>query len=180
MNFCFPPALDRLHDYSVGTPAVATQHVLDPLDGDPVTEDRAEKRKLATTELWAALRCLEDRAVVFNQLDRAISDAPALGHIALVASDPRKGGDAFFKWPVLVGHLRAIACHLFPRPLDGQAFQAFFSGGALNCLEHVDRELRVGVRESIVGLERELPYPRGPTDLPPLIREIDHPLSLKY
>lgn len=39
--------------------------------------------------------------------------------------------------------------------------------------------LRVGVRESIVGLGRELPYACGPTDLPPLIREVDQPLSLK-
>jgi len=37
----------------------------------------------------------------------------------------------------------------------------------------------VGVRESIVGLGRELPHAGGPADLPPLIREADQPLSLK-
>jgi hypothetical protein len=179
MNFCFPPALARLHDYSVGAPAVATQHVLDPVDGDAVTEDLTEERQLAAAELRAELRRLGDRAVVFYELDRPIPDAPALGHVAFLASDPRKGGHAFFERQVPAGHPRAIAFHLLPRPLGGQAFQAFFPEGALNGLEHVDRQLRVGVRESTVGLGRELPYACGPTDLPPLIREVDQPLSLK-
>ena len=46
-------ALARLHDYSVGAPAVATQHVLDPLDGDAVTEDLTEERQLAAAKLRA-------------------------------------------------------------------------------------------------------------------------------
>ena len=179
MNFCFPPALARLHDYSEGAPAVATQYVFDPLDGDAVTESLTEERQLAAAELRAELCCLGDRAVVFYELDRSVPDALALGHIAFLASDPRQGGDAFFERPVLARHPRAIAFHLLPRPLGGQAFQPFVPGRALNRLEHVDCEFRVGVRESIVGLGRESPYPRGPTDLPPLIREVDHPFSLK-
>jgi len=179
MNFCFAPALARLHDYPVGAPAVATQHVLGPLDGDAATESLTEERQLAAAELWAELRRFGDRTVVFYELDRPIADASALGHVAFLTSDPRKGGYAFFKRYVRAGHPRAIAFHLLPRPLSDQAFQAFFPRGALNRLEHVDRELRVGVRESVVGVGRELPYACGPTDLSPLIGEVDQPLSVK-
>ena len=179
MNCCFPPALARLRDYSVGAPAVATQHVLDPLDGDAVTEDLTEERQLTVAELRAGVCCLGDRAVVFYELDRSLPEALVLGHIAFLASDARQSRDAFFKRPVLARHPRAIAFHLRPGPFGGQAFQACFPGGALNRLEHVDHELPVGVRESIVGLGRELPYACGPTDLPPLIREVHHPLSVK-
>ena len=179
MNFCFPPALARLHDYSEGAPAVATEHMLDPLDGDAVTEDLTEERQFAAAELRAGLRGLGDRAVVFYELDHAIPDAPALGHVAFLASDPREGGHAFFERQVPARHPGAIAFHLLARPLGGQAFQACFPESALNRLEHLDRELRVGVRESIVGLGRELPYACGPTDLPPLIREVDQPLAVK-
>ena len=179
MNFCFPPALARLHNYSVGAPAVATQHVLDPLDGDAVTEDLTKERQLATAELRAELRCLGDRAMVFYKLDRSIPPTPVLSHVAFLTSDARKGGYAFFERQVPAGHPRAIAFHLPPRPLGDQAFKAFFPRRALNRLEHVDRELRVRVREPIVGVERELPYACGPTDLPPLIREVDEPFSVQ-
>ena len=178
-NFCFPPALARLHDYSEGAPAVATQHVLGPLDGDTVTEDLTEERQLTVAELRAGVCCFGDRAVVFYELDLSIPDAPALAHVAFLTSDPRQGSHAFFERQVTAGHPRAIAFHLPPRPLGCQAFQAFFPKRALNRPEHVDRELRVGVRESIVGGRRELPYPGGATDLPPLIREVDHTLSLQ-
>ena len=178
-NFCFPPALARLHEYSVGASAVATRHVLDPLDGDTVTEDLTEERQLAAAELRAELCCLKDRAVVFCELDLSLPEALALGHIAFLASDARQSGDAFFERPVLARHPRTIAFHLPSRPLGGQTFQAFVPRRTLNRLEQVDREFRVGVRESIVGLGRESPYPRGPTDLPALIREVDHPFSLK-
>ena len=153
--------------------------MLDTLDGDIVTEGLPEKCQLAAAELRAELRCFGNRAVIFYELDRAIPNAPALGHVAFIASDTRQGGYAFFERPVSAGHPRAINFHLFPRPLGGQTFQTSFSGRVLNRLEHVDGEFRVGVWESIVGLGRELPYACGPTDLPPLIREVDHPLTLK-
>ena len=123
MNFCFPPALARLHNDSEGAPAVATQHVLDPLDGDAVTEDLTEERQLAAAELRAELRGLGDRAVIFYQLDHSIPDASALGHVAFLASDPREGGHAFFERQVPARHPGAIAFHLRPRPLGGQAFR---------------------------------------------------------
>ena len=179
MDFCFPPALARLHDYSERAPTVATQHMLDPLDGDVITENLTEERQLAAAELRAELRGPENRAVVFYEIDRPLADAPGRGHVAFLASDPRKGGHALSERQVPAGHPRAIAFHLLPRPLGGQAFQAFVPEGALNRLEHLDRELRVGVRESIVGVGRDSPYACGPTNLPPLIREVDQPLSLK-
>ena len=155
------------------------EYVLDPLDGDIVAESFTEECQFAAAELGAELRCFGNRAVIFYKLDRSIPNAPALGHVAFIASDLRQGGYAFSERPVSAGHPRAINFHLFQRPLGGQTFQASFSGRTLNRLKHGDGEFRVGVRESIVGLGRELPYACGPTDLPPLIREVDHPLTVK-
>ena len=153
--------------------------MFDPLDSDAVAKGLTEERQLAAAELRAELCCPGDRAVVLYELDRSIPGALALGHIAFLASDAREGSDAFFERPLLARHPRAIAFHLLLRPLGGQTFQAFVPRRALNRLEHVDREFCVGVRESIVGLGGESPYPRGPTDLPPPIREVHYPFSLK-
>ena len=97
MNFCFPPALARLRDYSETAPAVAPQHVLDALDGDAVTEGLSEERQLAVAELRAGVCCFGNRAMVFHELDRSIQHARTLGHVAFVASDPRQGGYTFFE-----------------------------------------------------------------------------------
>lgn len=85
----FFPDLARLHDYSVGAPTVAAQHVLGPLDADTVTEHLTEKRQLVPAELRTELRGLRDRAVVLYKIDYSIPDPPTLGHVAFLASDTR-------------------------------------------------------------------------------------------
>jgi hypothetical protein len=73
-----------------------------------------------------------------------------------------------------------IVLDLLLRPLRDEAFQAFLTEGALNCLEHADRELSMVVREVFGRFGGELPHTRGAPHLVSHVDEADQTLPLQY
>jgi hypothetical protein len=153
--------------------------VLDPLDGDVVTQDRTKERQLTSAQLRAKARCLRDGTVVLHEPECSIALAPPLGHVPFLAPEPGKGGRALLERPTRTGHPRAIDLHLLPGPLLGQTLEALLTEGALDRLEHPHGELRMAVRKLVKGLGCEPPQAGGAADLPPFVREVDEHLALQ-
>src|SRR5437870_12178835 len=100
--------------------------------------------------------------MILHEFHRSIAVAPRLGHVAFLAPDARKGRHALLERCIRAGHPRAIALGLFPRPLLGQALDAFFAKRALDRLAHPDSELRVAVGEPAISLRRQPPEASRP------------------
>src|SRR2546427_2946316 len=163
---------------AISAASVSREEVRDSIYGDIVTQGGTEERQLASAQVRAEARCCRDGTVILDQIESPIGSASPLGHVPFLAPDPGKAGHAFFDRRFGAGHPCAIILDLLPRPLFGQTFEAVFTKGASNRLEHPDGKLCMAVGEPIVRLRREPPEAGGTAHFAPFVREIDEPLSL--
>lgn len=169
----------RLRQDAVSTAAIDSEEVLDALNRDTDAENRTEHRQFPAAELAAKVRCFGDRAVIFDEFDRAIQGGSALGHKSFLTPDTDQCGHALGQWQVWTGHPCAIGDHLLVRPFVGDTFQAFFAENALNHLTHVNRELGVVIRESFMGHGYQLPNTCRSPQFALLVAELNQPLCVQ-